>query len=511
MLLQLCTLTIAFVLTPFVVDRLGLVQYGLWGFLGSVVSAAGVLDLGLGATFVRFIARYHARGETTVVARFVSLGALAYLGLGVLLSPLALLFAPVIAHHLHLRPNLVATADHVFLLLFAYLFVSSSLAVLSALLTGTGDLWLASFAGLVGQVAYAIVVVGLLLNNRGLFALVDASFAQAVSTAVVCYVIARKRVGKVFGNPIHLGRSFFREVLSFGVWMQVNNVSALINLETDGIVIGAAVTVSDVGLYTIANRAALSTRILPLALLSALLPAASAAHAEGDDRLLRLLSLEGSRLLALVSLGLGGALVGLAPVLLRTWLGHSYPRLEVILALLVAAYLVNNLTGVGTMMVQATGRPRLESEYAVLSTVLNVVATVSLVGPLGLYGVVIGTVFGVIVSSAYFLWRFHHVSGIPLWSGLGSWLSRLLAAVGVSAAAIRCSIAALPTSLWSSRPRGALVLVVGGVLYCILLLAGLRLSGFGATINARTLGKLLPARVAVLLKSPIATLAGIRQ
>jgi O-antigen/teichoic acid export membrane protein len=489
---------------------LGLVQYGLWGFLGSVVSAAGVLDLGLGATFVRFIARYHARGETTVVARFVSLGALCYLGLGVILSPLALVFAPIIARHLHLRPALVATADHVFLLLFAYLFVSSSLAVLSALLTGTGDLWLASFAGLVGQVVYATVVVGLLLDDRGLYALVAASFAQTISTAVVCYLIARKRVGQVFANPVHLGGTFFREVLSFGAWMQVNNVSALINLETDGIVIGAAVTVSDVGLYTIANKAALSTRIVPLALLSALLPTASAAHAEGDDRLLHLLSIEGSRLLALVSLGLGGALVGLAPVILRTWLGRSYPHLEVVLSLLVAAYLVNNLTGVGTMIVQATGRPRLESEYAVLGTVLNIVATVALVGPLGLYGVVIGTVFGVSVSSAYFLWRFYQVSGIPLWGGLGSWLSRLIAAVGVSAAVMRLSIAVLPASIWSTRPRGALLLVVGIVLYFMLLLVGLRVSGFGATINTRALGKILPARVAALLRSPIAGLAGIR-
>jgi O-antigen/teichoic acid export membrane protein len=510
MVLQLCTLAIGVVLTPFVIDRLGLVQYGLWGFLGSAVSVAGVLDFGLGATFVRFIARYHARGETTLVARFVSLGALTYLGLGVILSPLALVLAPVIAHHLHLQPALVTTADHIFLLLFVYLFVASSLAVLSALLTGTGDLWLASLAGLAGQVVYAIVVVGLLLDHRGLYALVAASFTQVTSIGVICYLIARRRVGRVFANPVRLGGTFIREVLSFGAWMQVNNVSALINMQTDGIVIGAAVTVSDVGLYTIANRVALSTRIVPLALLSALLPAASAAHAEGDDRLIRSLTVEGSRILALLSFGIGGALVGLAPVLLRTWLGRPYPHLEVIFSLLLAAYLVNNLTGVGTMIVQATGRPRLESEYAILSTILNVVATVALVGPLGLYGVLVGTVFGVVVSSAYFLWRFHHVSGISMWGGLGSWLWRLGIAVCVGATCTRLVLAALPQSFWSTRPRGALVLVLGSALYSVILLVGIRVSGFGAMINAGAVSKVLPTRLAALLKSPIASLAGIR-
>ncbi len=161
------------------------------------------------------------------------------------------------------------------------------------------------------------------------------------------------------------------------------------------------------------------------------------------------------------------------------------------------------------MIVQATGRPRLIGvRYPEYNTKCR--CDGSPCGPLGLYGVLVGTVFGVVVSSAYFLWRFHHVSGISMWGGLGSWLWRLGIAVCVRRDMYPPSTGGSSTELLVDSTPWALVLVLGSALYSVILLVGIRVSGFGAMINAGAVSKVLPTRLAALLKSPIASLAGIR-
>jgi O-antigen/teichoic acid export membrane protein len=246
-----------------------------------------------------------------------------------------------------------------------------------------------------------------------------------------------------------------------------------------------------------------------LAPLGALLPAAAAAHAEGDQEVLRTISIEGSRILAILSLGLGGALMGVAPALFQVWLGRPYPHLEVIFDLLIVAYLINNLTGIGTVLTQAIGRPSVEAEYALMSSGINVVLTVALVVPFGLYGVLIGTVIGSVIGLLYFLWRFHRLMRIPLWNGLGIWLWRLPGSVGTAAVVVRLLIAAIPTGLWEHRLGAAVLVTVGSVLYLGLLLVGTRMTKFGSTLDVELLRRVLPTRAIPLLESRVARIAGV--
>ncbi len=509
--LQLARLVIAFLLTPFMLNQLGLLQFGLWTFLGSATGMLGILDLGIGTTFVRFIARHHATGDMVSIARLASLGVAIYLVLGVLLSPVALAVGPLVVHHLHLAPPLASEAFRVFLLLFAYLFVANAMAPMSALLAGMGDLRLASLAGLAGQVVYAVLVAVTLLGGAGLYGVVLASFCQVAVVAAICYVIARRRLDRVFANPLRIGRDLLGEVLSFGGWMQINKLSTMVNLETDAVVIGAAVSVSDVGIYQVANRLALLTRMFPLTLLSALLPAASAAYAEADHALLRRLRTEGNRVLTGFSLVVGGAIASLSPAFIDAWLPHRYPHLQIIVLLLVVSYVINNLTGVGTTMVQAAGRPRLEVEYGVVGALLNVGLTVGLVFEFGLYGVLAGTVAGIVLSSLYFLWRYHRTYSLTFRQEFGAWLWRLVLSVSAAAVAARAFITMMPW--WSSEPRldATLLVATGFTLYVIALSVGFRVSGFAASIDPSMFRKVLPAPLAGALQTRLAFAVGIRR
>ena len=175
---------------------------------------------------------------------------------------------------------------------------------------------------------------------------------------------------------------------------------------------------------------------------------------------------------------------------MEVWLGRSYPHVPTITTLLLSlAYGVSNLTGVGTTVVAAVGKPRYESEYAVLAMMLNIGATLALAPFFGLYGVVIGTVIGVVLSSAYFLARFHRLMRLSAWEYLGTWLWRLAAATTLAAAPVLLVRLALPASVTEDRGKGVLALAGLGVLYLVLIarrVAALQVPGIARSRDGAT-------------------------
>src|SRR5688572_27957068 len=82
-----------YVLTPFVLDRLGPSGYALWVLMGAIASDGFLLDFGIGGAVVKYVAEHAACGEhqdaRIIVAsavRLYSALALAAFGASVLLS-----------------------------------------------------------------------------------------------------------------------------------------------------------------------------------------------------------------------------------------------------------------------------------------------------------------------------------------------------------------------------------------------------------------------------------------
>ena len=121
-LAQISGMVVSLLLTPYIVQTLGITRFGLWAFLGSVAAYAGLLQFGLGKGTIRFIAYYGEREEFDVVRRIVSYGVLSHLAAGLVLSPLAWLIAREVLPHVHVSRPLLGTAETLFPLVFAYFF-----------------------------------------------------------------------------------------------------------------------------------------------------------------------------------------------------------------------------------------------------------------------------------------------------------------------------------------------------------------------------------------------------
>ena len=94
--------------------------------------------------------------------------------------------------------------------------------------------------------------------------------------------------------------------------------------------------------------------------------------------------------------------------------------------------------------------------------------------------------------------------GFPLWDYLGAWLWRLAAATLAAALAVFALRSAVPDAVQRDRGEGALLLAALGLLYVMLMLAGLRLFRFLEARDLATLKRVLPVRL-----RPLATLPAV--
>jgi O-antigen/teichoic acid export membrane protein len=499
---QASSLLVSFLLTPYILETLGVEQYGLWAFGMSLVAFATLLQLGVGRGSVRFIALYSERHELDVVRRIVSYGVLSHLAAGIVLTPAAWLAARAVVPHLDIDPDLASTAETLFPLMLAYTCFAGAMHPFAALLIGLERMWITSIAMLISQLFYAAAVLALLAGGAGLYGLLAATWLQAAAQGVMYVLAGRHFVGRLVGNPLALDRKLVVEMIKFGGWLQGTRVMGLISQESDAVVIGSFLNVALVGLYDVGKRIALLIRMLPMTLLAPLLPTAAGIHAQGDEKRLARTILQASRLVGLIAIAAGGFVLATAPLIVTVWLGRQYPDVATIASVMVVAYVMNCLVGVGTTIVSAIGQPHYETKYAVISVALNIAATVSLAPIFGLYGILAGTLVGIVISTAYFLWRFHQVMGLPLRRYLGSWLWRVTAGSGAAALLVYAARVGLADVSTGGRVEGGLVLISLAILYALVLLLCLRTLRFFEPRDLATLQRVLPRRVSPLTRSP---------
>ena len=116
-------------------------------------------------------------------------------------------------------------------------------------------------------------------------------------------------------------RAHARQVLLFGSALFGIQSAAVVKLQSDEIVIGAALPVSNISPYAIARRLSTLPGQLTSQFVLVLLPIASRLHAEGEAGLLRQIYLTGLRLTLALFAIVGGALILLE---VMDALGHDH-------------------------------------------------------------------------------------------------------------------------------------------------------------------------------------------
>jgi O-antigen/teichoic acid export membrane protein len=381
-------LAVSFFLTPYLIRTLGTARYDVWCVVESVLVYFTLLDLGIAACLLRYVARHHAAADREGLNRVASACLIVFLAAaGVAL----LVGGPLLVG---LAPRLTARAggaDDVLpfmLLMLANLAATLPLSVFPSILDGLERFTAKS----------AVRVLFLLLRTGGIFWVSETrpgllplaviyTLANLAEHAVLAGLCFRFLPGLRFRWGL-VDRATLRQVRGYSGDAFLAMLAGRITVQTGAIVVGLFLPPGSVTAFAIAVRLVEYAKSLLRTITTTLTPGVSAMEARGDDAGIRRLFLTATRWVLYIVLPVNLGLWFFGQPFLHRWVGPEFVVASVpATAILAATLAIGVAQSVASRILYGLGRLRLFARLALAEAAVNLALTAVLVGPLGVEGV----------------------------------------------------------------------------------------------------------------------------
>lgn len=431
---SMVNLGVGLVLSPVLLTALGLERFGLWSLLWAITGSMGLLDLRLAAAITPLAAMAWAQEAHDRVARLVSAGLVFYVALGLMEVGAALIGTRTPGLMGWIPAPLREEGRFALALAVGVFALNGVTSVFSGLLAGLQRFDLSARIAMGVTVFRGILLVAVAWGGGGLRELV---LAEGVVAGVQCAATVWK--ARQILPELCLLRApdprAFRELVSFGGKLQVAHAAHLVALHGDKLLLSGFLGLSAVAYYELGSKIAYLMRALPLLLISATMPVASAMEAVGDRKRIWEFYLAGTRVLVFAATPLLVFTATGAEAILLTWVGIDASEARQAVWLLAVGYYVNLVSGMANAVSVGMGKPEIEMRRSLLAGALNLGLSAGLIPLIGFSGAPLGTMLALAAGSWYLMQRFHTEVARPFSVVLGFFCRPALAALPVGGGA----------------------------------------------------------------------------
>jgi O-antigen/teichoic acid export membrane protein len=397
---------VALFLTPVLNKALGNDRYGVWSLVESILAYLVLLDFGIGASIVRFVAKFEAVHDQKQVNRVFSTSVCLFSAAGllalILASATALWILPLFSR-LEQHPDLVAEAQGLLLLLGLSLGLGLPLKVFTCVLDALGRYPAQVVVRLLAMLVRTLLLLWVAWNDGGLVALGIVITACHVAEQMILGVLTWWYLPELRFSPRLVDRDTLRHIRGYSIDAFVAMIAGRLMFQTDAIVIGAFLYLDQITFFVMAARLVEYAKDSFRAITNGLMPAVSVLEARGDQAGIRRILFNGTRYMLWLVLPVQLGLMLLGKTFLAVWLRHSpqiaelsYPTLLILATPLTLAL----PQMVAARILYGTGRLRWYAWAAMIEAIANLALSVAFVQVWGIEGVALGTAIPNIVGSA---------------------------------------------------------------------------------------------------------------
>lgn len=437
-------LIVAFLLTPFLVSRLGHQLFGLWVLIGGVMAYGSMLDLGMDSAVVKYVSEHTDLDDIPSLERIVQTSLAVYLGIGaavLLFTAAATFIFPLV---FRVPTELVGASRALLMIAGVSLALNFPLGMYNGVLLGlqrhhvvmVADIAWASFTALG---AVVVISAGGGVVGLALVYLSGSTLGQAVR---IGYLMTRHP--DIRWVRIRLDTSQGRKLFSFSLWSLMLRVSTVLRLKTDEMVIGASLSLGSVTPYYVGMRLSEMLSRLTGQLTTALFPFGSRLDALHDRTRLSELFVAATRWNLAIAAPMALFLGIQAPRFLEAWMGPGFSSSAAVARLLISAAMCSAYMAVGYTFLKSTGQHQAIARWSLVEALVNLGLSVILVRKWGVTGVAAGTAIpAVLFNFGFVLPHACRRLGVPVSRLLrGSLVPQLPAAAG--AVAVSLALALVP-------------------------------------------------------------------
>lgn len=442
---------------PTIIHGLGTERFGLLGLTWALLSALSVFDLGLGRAVTKFVAEALGRGDVRRIPGILWPAVVGQLVFGTLGGGILASIAPfLVAHFLNVAPQMEGEAILVFRVL------ALTLPVVLMAFSFQGALEAAQRFGLLTGIrtianssAFLVPLAGVLLHWS--LPRIMAGLLLVRVLVLAAQVLACIRILPIMGGPVAFDRNGLRPLLTFGGWVTVSGLVALILTSADRLAIGNLLTMTALAYYTVPMELISRMGVIAGGMAMVLFPAFSTLGGAQDRGRLTLLFNRSTKYVVLTMAPIYGLVAVFAPDILTVWLGRPLAvQSAPVLRILAVGAAVQLLVVASYVLLQGLGRSDVTAKFHLAEAPLYLVALWWLVPLYGIRGAAYAW-SGRLALDALLLLAATRRLGVWTWQSVGRAVKRVVLPVAVLCI-LSALIYSLPVSLTSK------VMLVGGLL-----------------------------------------------
>jgi len=325
---------VGFVLTPFVLHRIGDEAFGYWVLITSLVGYYGILDVGIRSSILRYVSRFEALGDHLRVNEVVSTAFYYYLGACVLIILATFVSEPWISAAFSVSASLAGSFRSLFLLAGIVQGVMLPLVVFAAALEAAGRYDQANLSSVACLVLRVAAVLWVLHAGGGFFGVGAATILTQVLVYVVQVPLAVRAHPGLSIRPKWIRREVFRYMFRYGSIGLAVGIADKLRERLYPILIAVFLTAVDVTIFSLPMR----IMAFPVqgvgAMTEIVNPLSSQLEARNDFARLRQLILLSVQSAFLTILPLTVLLFVFGRELLTLWVGAQYASAYPLLVLI---------------------------------------------------------------------------------------------------------------------------------------------------------------------------------
>ncbi|MCD8058659.1 MAG: oligosaccharide flippase family protein [Bacteroides fragilis] len=392
------------IITPFILHSLGSSEYGVYKTIASLTNALMVMDLGLGGTVMRYIAKYRADKEDERISSFVSMTLCEAF---VLIAAVIVVFGGIFAGLDTIYGSSFTSAEleltkKLFVILAFNVIFHILENVFNGILTGFNNFILANGIKLLSIIFRMGLILLILSSLQSAIALVLIDLGLTIATLIAEFVISVKRYRiKIRISFKGWDRQVFKESFGYTGLLFLTSIALQVNSNLDNTVIGAIlgstqVTIYSFGLTIFGMYEQLSTSISDV-----MLPTATTVVKEDKDgsKIHNLIVRTGRLQFLLLGATVTGFLV-LGKDFLGLWLGDGFGDVYYIALILMLPSLFELCVNVCLSVLRARNMLKFRTGVLTSTTILNFLITVfGLYFFRSYYAAAIGTAASFVIGS----------------------------------------------------------------------------------------------------------------
>lgn len=398
-------------LLPYLMDRLGKKNYGIWALVGSFLGYYGLLRLGVGAGLMRYVPFYLGKGDHKSASEIVSTGIGIFTLVGIFILVVSFLAAEAIARFYNGGPELAT--------LVRLLGSAAAIECPMRILGGTvlaHERWVeANLVTITMVLARTLSLAGCVFFGYGLVQMGYAVLGVTIFALIVTIVIYVKLCPLISLRVSLVRVSKLRHLVSFGFLTVIVTLAYSLCLDGHKLIIGKLISLEAVAIYAVAAVLMVNARAIVVTPNRVFWPRFALLDGEGNRREMNRLLFRGTQYNTILASGVILLVIIAGPSFIRLWMGEGFEAVYPILFILAVGYLIETSLVINASFLGGTGRQGAQAVFATVEGLLGFGLSILLGWKMGLVGVALGfTISVVLIRGLICTWYICHFMDINL-------------------------------------------------------------------------------------------------